>query len=168
MMGPFIGRQYHPARKGWNPEDPQLIKALELTAARSARKTRSGSATAKEVWEILRGELHGSDGWALTRHEWCAGRQETIGRELYRNGQMNRQHLPDAVRRRIHPRCSSRANLAAGRRARTAEAGAPDWLLSSWRGAEQTGNNSPAVVRSDKCEGEVCPGWPGTSPAGCR
>ena len=54
MMGPFIGRWYASGgAQGVKPEDPQLIKALELYRSAFGQEDAQRVATAKEVWKIL-------------------------------------------------------------------------------------------------------------------
>jgi hypothetical protein len=54
MMGPLIGRWYASGgAQGMKPEDPELLRALELYRSAAGQEQQQRTSTAKEIWKIL-------------------------------------------------------------------------------------------------------------------
>ncbi len=59
MMGPFIGRWFaSDGAQGMKPEDPQLLKALELFRSASGLEEAERIKSAQEIWKILAEECY--------------------------------------------------------------------------------------------------------------
>jgi ABC-type transport system substrate-binding protein len=59
MMGPFIGRWYASGgSQGMKPEDPELLRALELYRSAAGQDEQQRIKTAQEIWKILAEETY--------------------------------------------------------------------------------------------------------------
>ncbi len=59
IMGPFIGKWYTSnGAQGMKPEDPELLRALELFRSAAGQEDQQRIQTAQEIWKILAEETY--------------------------------------------------------------------------------------------------------------